>query len=53
VDVSCSIVAPWPAERPVRLAEGLYLAGDHRNTSSIQGALSGRRAAEAILADLA
>jgi len=45
---------PWPAERPVRLAEGLYLAGDHRNTSSIQGALlSRRRAAEAILADLA
>jgi len=45
---------PWSAERPVRLAEGLYLAGDHRNTSSIQGALlSGRRAAEAILADLA
>ncbi|CAN5259377.1 hypothetical protein BH20ACT22_BH20ACT22_16410 [soil metagenome] len=54
VGVSCSIVAPWQAERPVRLAEGLYLAGDHRYTSSIQGALlSGRRAAEAILADLA
>ena len=42
--------------RPVRLsaADGtLYVAGDHRDTSSIQGALvSGRRAAEAVLADL-
>lgn len=44
---------PFTPERPVRLAEGLYVAGDHRNTSSIQGALlSGRRAAEAVLSDL-
>lgn len=39
--------------KPVRLAEGLYVCGDHRDTSSIQGALvSGRRAGEAVLADL-
>ena len=40
-----------PLRRPVRLAEGLYVAGDHRDTPSIQGALvSGRRAADAYLA---
>jgi protoporphyrinogen oxidase len=48
--------APHPMRRPVRLASGVdtvYVAGDHRDTSSIQGALvSGRRAAEAVLADL-
>ena len=33
---------------------GVYVTGDHRDTSSIQGALvSGRRAAEAVLEDLA
>ncbi|MFD7408837.1 FAD-dependent oxidoreductase, partial [Streptomyces sp. NPDC059866] len=32
---------------------GLYVCGDHRDTSSVQGALhSGRRASAAILADL-
>jgi monoamine oxidase len=48
--------APHPMRRPVRLHEGddrLYVAGDHRDTSSIQGALvSGRRAAAAVLDDL-
>ncbi|MGT2426306.1 NAD(P)/FAD-dependent oxidoreductase [Amnibacterium kyonggiense] len=40
-----------PLRRPVRLTEGLYVAGDHRDTPSIQGALvSGRRAADAWLA---
>jgi phytoene dehydrogenase-like protein len=39
--------------RPVRLKEGLYVCGDHRETPSIEGALlSGRRAAEAVLQDL-
>jgi phytoene dehydrogenase-like protein len=39
--------------RPVRLTDGLYVAGDHRDTPSIQGALvSGRRAAHAVLHDL-
>ncbi|MGN6780577.1 MAG: NAD(P)/FAD-dependent oxidoreductase [Marmoricola sp.] len=45
--------APHPFRRPVRLDDGLYVCGDHRDTSSIQGALvSGRRAADAVLADL-
>ncbi|SFE66230.1 Phytoene dehydrogenase-related protein [Actinopolyspora alba] len=45
--------APHPFRRRVRLRDGLYVCGDHRDTSSIQGALvSGRRAAEAVLADL-
>jgi phytoene dehydrogenase-like protein len=44
--------APHPFRRPVRLAHGRYVCGDHRDTSSIQGALaSGHRAAAALLAD--
>ena len=44
---------PFELRRPVRTAEGVYIAGDHRDTSSIQGALvSGRRAAQAVLKDL-
>jgi protoporphyrinogen oxidase len=39
-----------PAERSVRVAPGLFVCGDHRETASLQGALhSGRRAAEAVL----
>ena len=46
--------SPHPLRRRVRVAPGLYVCGDHRDTSSIQGALvSGRRAASAVLADLA
>jgi phytoene dehydrogenase-like protein len=42
-----------PLARPVRLAPGRYVCGDHRDTPSIQGALvSGRRAAQAVLTDL-
>lgn len=44
---------PLRLRRPVRLDDGRYVAGDHRDTASIQGALvSGQRAAEAVLADL-
>ena len=44
---------PFELQRPVRTARGVYVAGDHRDTSSIQGALvSGRRAAQAVLKDL-
>ena len=44
---------PLDLRRPVRMPTGIYVAGDHRDTSSIQGALvSGRRAAEAVLEDL-
>jgi glycine/D-amino acid oxidase-like deaminating enzyme len=45
--------APHPLRRPVSLGGSVYVCGDHRDTSSIQGALtSGRRAAEAVLAAL-
>ena len=45
--------SPSPLRRPVRLTEGLYVCGDHRDTPSIQGALfSGRRVARAVLGDL-
>ncbi len=48
--------SPHPMRKPVRLTSGgesVYVAGDHRDTSSIQGALvSGRRAAAAVTADL-
>lgn len=44
---------PHNLRRPVRLLAGLYVAGDHRDTSTVQGALvSGRRAARAVLGDL-
>lgn len=44
--------APHQFQRSVR-RDGCYVCGDHRDTSSIQGALvSGRRAATAVLADL-
>ena len=50
----------WPAARPpflpardVDLGDGLFVAGDHRDIPGIAGALrSGRRAAEAVLAEL-
>ena len=39
-------------ERSVRIRPDVYVCGDHRDQSSIQGALtSGRRAAEAVIAD--
>src|SRR5690349_17562609 len=42
-----------PLRSPVELGEGLFVAGDHRDTPAQQGALvSGRRAAEAVLAHL-
>ncbi|MDQ0727127.1 FAD-dependent oxidoreductase [Microbacterium sp. W4I20] len=44
--------APLRAARSPRYAEGLYVAGDHRDTASIQGALaSGERVARAVLKD--
>ncbi|MCX5121063.1 FAD-dependent oxidoreductase [Micromonospora sp. NBC_00362] len=48
--------APPPQGRlrkPVALGEGLFVAGDHRDSPSIQGALtSGWRAADAVLDEL-
>jgi hypothetical protein len=46
--------APHRLKQSVRAGARRYVCGDHRDTSSIQGALhSGRRAARAVLADLA
>ena len=45
---------PFHPKQEVRLGDHRYVAGDHRDTASIQGALySGRRTGEAVLADLA
>ncbi|MER6283830.1 NAD(P)/FAD-dependent oxidoreductase [Streptomyces sviceus] len=45
--------APHDLRRPVRLLAGLYVCGDHRDTSTVQGALhSAHRATTAILKDL-
>ncbi|WP_030932508.1 NAD(P)/FAD-dependent oxidoreductase [Streptomyces sp. NRRL S-646] len=44
---------PHDLRRPVRLLAGLYVCGDHRDTSTVQGALhSAHRATSAILTDL-
>lgn len=51
----CSFTPPTPdrLRRDTALGDGLFVAGDHRDTPSIQGALtSGRRAARAVLAEL-
>ena len=45
--------APLAARQPVRLTDRLFVAGDHRDTGSIQGALvSGTRAARAVARSL-
>jgi phytoene dehydrogenase-like protein len=42
-----------PMKHRVRLGDGRYVCGDHRDTASIQGALfSGRRTGETVVADL-
>lgn len=41
---------PLDTRRPVEVGDGILVAGDHRDTASIQGAMvSGRRAADAVL----
>lgn len=41
---------PLSLRRPVALGDGVFVAGDHRDTASIQGALvGGHRAARAVL----
>ncbi len=48
-----ALLPATPLRRPVDLGDGRFVAGDHRDTSSLQGALvSGRRAADAVLARL-
>lgn len=47
-----SIPALGEVEKPARIEKGTYVCGDHRDTASIQGALSsGRRAAQALIED--
>ncbi|WP_049797333.1 NAD(P)/FAD-dependent oxidoreductase [Kribbella flavida] len=44
---------PLNHRQPVELGDGVFVAGDHRDTASLQGALvSGRRAANAVLRSL-
>ena len=44
---------PPRLRRPVDLGDGLFVAGDHRDSPSVQGALvSGRRTAQAAVARL-
>jgi hypothetical protein len=46
------MLPPHQITQPTRLGDGIYLAGDYRNVSSINGAFeSGRLAAEAAIAD--
>ena len=46
--------APLRTVADASISPGVYVAGDHRDTASIQGALvSGNRVAQAVLADLA
>lgn len=48
-----AMLPPLNLRQPVDLGGGLYVAGDHRDTASIQGAIvSGRRAAAAVAGPL-
>lgn len=52
-DALPAMMPPLTLRQPVSLGDGLFVAGDHRDTASIQGALvSGRRAADAVLEHL-
>ncbi len=45
---------PFSPKRRVSLGDGLFVCGDHRDTSSLQGAMfSGRRTGEAVVESLA
>jgi phytoene dehydrogenase-like protein len=47
------MTVPLDTRKPVALGEWLYVAGDHRDTASIQGAMvSGRRTANTVLRHL-
>jgi phytoene dehydrogenase-like protein len=49
-DALPAMLPPHDFRRPVALDDGLFVAGDHRDSSSIQGAMvSGRRTAQAVL----
>jgi Flavin containing amine oxidoreductase len=47
------VAPPFEGPRPVDVGDGVFVAGDHRENSSQQGALvAGRRAADAVLSDV-
>ena len=49
-DALPAMLPPLNLTQPVDLGDGLFVAGDHRDTASLQGALvSGRRAARGVL----
>ena len=49
-DALPAMLPPLDVTQPVALGDGLFVAGDHRDTASLQGALvSGRRAARAVV----
>jgi len=49
-DALPAMTPPHDFRQPVSLGDGLFVAGDHRDSSSIQGAMvSGRRTAQAVL----
>lgn len=51
-DAVAAMPAPHDLRRPVRVVSGLYVCGEHRDTSTVQGALrSARRASAAICRD--
>ena len=51
-DALPAMPAPLALNNSARLGDGIYLAGDYRDVSSINGAFrSGRIAAEAAIAD--
>lgn len=53
-DALPALPSPLHIRQPVRLSDGLFIAGDHRDTASQQGALaSGARAAAAVSRQLA
>lgn len=48
-----AMTPPLQIRQPVDLGGGVFVAGDHRDTASIQGAMvSGRRTADAVLSHL-
>ena len=52
-DALPAMLPPLAVRQDVDLGDGLFVAGDHRDTASIQGALvSGRRTAAAVLRHL-
>ena len=48
-----AMLPPLDIRKPIAIGDGLFVAGDHRDTASIQGAMvSGRRTADAVLRHL-